>query len=206
MTGRPAKFVHRHFRFTVREQADPTPARARCGRFIRRSSKRPVTARTHAGKLTREGIPHGRPTNTCRTAHAATRGRAAWTASSRTSRRCQQRKDGPSFHEGTATTVHAGSRSRGSPPRAAALTDGCAAPSRRLRFLARRFAHASPRGRAAPCRLGESRPRDGRVFPLTANLRRVLEDQHQLAEQLKEVGILTPSVFMFLVGERPASS
>ena len=43
---------------------------------------------------------------------------------------------------------------------------------------------------------------EGRVFPFTAELRRVLEDQQQSAERLKRAGILTPSVFVFLIGEK----
>ena len=49
---------------------------------------------------------------------------------------------------------------------------------------------------------GTTKNGDGRVFPFTAELRRVLEDQQQIAERLTRAGLRTPSVFVFLVGAK----
>ncbi len=49
---------------------------------------------------------------------------------------------------------------------------------------------------------GTTKNGDGRVFPFTSELRRVLEDQQQVAEGLKKAGIITPYVFFYTVGKK----
>jgi integrase len=48
---------------------------------------------------------------------------------------------------------------------------------------------------------GTTKNDDGRVFPFTAKLRGVLEDQHKVAERLKKAGVITPYVFLYTVGK-----
>jgi integrase len=40
------------------------------------------------------------------------------------------------------------------------------------------------------------------VFPFTAELRRVLEDQQGVAERLKKAAVITPYVFFYTVGKK----
>jgi integrase len=49
---------------------------------------------------------------------------------------------------------------------------------------------------------GTTKNGDGRVFPFTRELRRVLNDQQQIAEQLKQAGVITPHVFVYTVGQK----
>ena len=49
---------------------------------------------------------------------------------------------------------------------------------------------------------GSTKNGDGRVFPLTSELRRVLEDQQQVAERLKKTGVITPYVFFYTTGKK----
>jgi integrase len=49
---------------------------------------------------------------------------------------------------------------------------------------------------------GTTKNGEGRVFPFTTELRRVLEDQQKAAELLKKADVITPFVFFFTVGEK----
>jgi integrase len=49
---------------------------------------------------------------------------------------------------------------------------------------------------------GTTKNGEGRVFPLTIELRRVLEAQQQVAERLKKAGVIAPCVFVYTVGEK----
>jgi hypothetical protein len=40
------------------------------------------------------------------------------------------------------------------------------------------------------------------VFPFAAELRRVLEEQHKVAERLQKTGVITPCVFIYTVGKK----
>jgi integrase len=49
---------------------------------------------------------------------------------------------------------------------------------------------------------GTTKNDDGRVFPFTSELRRVLEAQHGVAERLKKAGVISPSVFFYTIGKK----
>ncbi len=49
---------------------------------------------------------------------------------------------------------------------------------------------------------GTTKNGEGRVFPFTTELRRVLEDQQKVAEPVKKAGIITPPVFVYTVGKK----
>jgi integrase len=49
---------------------------------------------------------------------------------------------------------------------------------------------------------GTTKNNDARIFPFTTELRRVFEDQQQVAERLKKAGIITPYVFFYTVGKK----
>jgi integrase len=49
---------------------------------------------------------------------------------------------------------------------------------------------------------GTTKNGEGRVFPFTTDLRRVLEDQQKAADLLKKAGIIARFVFFFTVGEK----
>src|ERR1019366_9135175 len=49
---------------------------------------------------------------------------------------------------------------------------------------------------------GTTKNGEGRVFPFTTALRRVLEDQQTIADQFKKAGVITPHVFVYIVGQK----
>jgi integrase len=49
---------------------------------------------------------------------------------------------------------------------------------------------------------GTTKNGDGRVFPFTTELRRVLADQQRIAEQFTQAGVITPHVFIYTVGQK----
>ncbi len=49
---------------------------------------------------------------------------------------------------------------------------------------------------------GTTKNGEGRVFPFTAELRRILEEQETAAAQLKQTGVITPYVFFFRQGKK----
>jgi integrase len=49
---------------------------------------------------------------------------------------------------------------------------------------------------------GATKNGEARVFPFTAELRRVLEDQEKAADRLKKSGVITPFVFFYTFGQK----
>jgi integrase len=54
---------------------------------------------------------------------------------------------------------------------------------------------------AGEVRLDRSKNGDGRVFPMTMELRRLLLEQHAAHEQLKKAGVITPWVFWRMLAD-----
>ena len=49
---------------------------------------------------------------------------------------------------------------------------------------------------------GTTKNGDGRVFPFTAELRRILEEQQQVADALKQRGVIARYVFCYSAGQK----